>query len=226
MFAIRLGVGLAVVTLPSIAAGAPPARQAADTLGVIRGKVLDSASAPIDGAEILLIDLALSGYSNRSGRFTIPLVPSGTHQLVARMVGFGAVGARATVAAGDTVELLFTMPHSATVLPDVTVESREGTTSPKLRPFEERRRTGLGHFYTRSEIEAHEHQTIATLLRVVPRVEVVQRDGAIALAAQSAGTMKLPRYRRWPSKCYLQVYLDGILTWRQNNGEDAPYDLS
>jgi Carboxypeptidase regulatory-like domain/TonB-dependent Receptor Plug Domain len=215
---------LALALVPGPVLARPPLP--ADTLGTIRGRVVDSTGAPIEGAEVLLIDLSRSGYSDRLGQFTIGFVPPGAHQLVARMVGFEAGGASPRVVAGDTTKVSLTLARSTPRLPDVTVAATEARISPKMRPFEERRRSGIGHFITRDEIAAHEHQRIQNLLRTMPRVQMVERDGEVALAANRAGTMKLPRYLRWPMKCYLQVYLDGILVWRQNTGEDGPYDLS
>jgi TonB-dependent starch-binding outer membrane protein SusC len=98
-------------------AGASVAQQ-----GTLVGQVTDkSTQQPVGGASVLVIGTSLQGRTSREGRYTIPNVPSGTHQIQARLIGYATATLPVTVAAGQTATADFALTPGAVPLDAVIV---------------------------------------------------------------------------------------------------------
>ena len=99
----RCGRGFRVlmVALAVMAAGLfPVAPVAAQATGTITGTVADAETgAPVASAQISVPALGIGVLSSGSGRFTLPAVPVGTHELRADRLGFATESMEVTVAA-------------------------------------------------------------------------------------------------------------------------------
>jgi hypothetical protein len=84
---------------------APPPAAPAPVYGMIAGRALDAAgSAPLSGVSIA-VDGRDAVLTDAEGRFAIDQLPEGVLELRVSAPGFRAVGARASVIAGETAEL-------------------------------------------------------------------------------------------------------------------------
>ena len=94
----------------------------AQSVGTVTGTVTDAASGEkLEVVQIHIPTLKLSAVSDAQGRFTIPNVPSGTHELRADLIGYASATAVINVTAGETVTVSLQMNSSALYLDEVVV---------------------------------------------------------------------------------------------------------
>jgi hypothetical protein len=176
---------------------------------VILGTVADSSLRPVIGADVSFAGSLLHVATDSLGRFRVTNVPAGHFVLVARGIGYAPATSLVDVTDGDTLRLAFTLDRSAQTLETVVVKER--SLSRHLAEFEQRRKAGMGRYFTRDDIEAKNPATIADLIRTTFGVRIQPaRAGSGSFAVSS---------RRG---CPLEVYLDGM----PMSGPAGPFDLS
>jgi hypothetical protein len=116
------------------------------------GRVVDSASAGVSGAEIGLINSnRLRAVTNDSGQFRIRGLPSGAVIIVVRRLGYQPATFTAVLKPGKVSRANFPLAVIATQLPAVNVADT-APTSHWLDRFETRKATRPGTFFTRADI--------------------------------------------------------------------------
>lgn len=86
-------------------------------VGTISGRVTDqSRGTAVPGVQVIVVDAGLARMTDDSGRYVIPGVPAGPHEVTARHIGYEAQTKTVVVADGATTTLDFTMSASATML--------------------------------------------------------------------------------------------------------------
>lgn len=184
----------------ALVAGAQSAPQPArGARGVILGAVTDTGLAPIANAEIEFVGTSLHVTTDARGRFAVTDLPATTYLVAARRLSFQPTVNIAELRGGDTLRLALTLQPSVTELTPVVV--RERSTSARLREFEERRRAGVGEFFTQEQIEARNPTSVTDLLRQSKTLNI-SPEGSGAVLAKSG--------RTWGYNCFVQVFLDGI----------------
>ncbi len=93
---------------------------------IIRGRVADSAGAPLPHAAVVVEGTGFRATSNPQGEYEIRGVPAGTYTVRVRLLGYLAGTARVTVAEGGTAQRNFTLQAQPIALApvDVVVGSR------------------------------------------------------------------------------------------------------
>jgi len=98
-------------------------------VGTVVGRVVDARSmAPIGAAQVFLPGLNLGGLTQANGRFLIPNVPAGTHQIRVERLGYQASTAEVTVRDGESVEVNFSLTERALALDEIVVTGTAGGT--------------------------------------------------------------------------------------------------
>jgi hypothetical protein len=161
----------------------------------------------------------------------------GSYLLSVRAVGYTPSNQVLQVEDADTTDVVVRLARAPQQLdPVVTTASEADPISPRLRAFEERRRTGLGRFFTRSVLAEKEHSTLDNLLRSVTGIHLIRRPigcgggyalasgrGGQALEAQSwmacMGSRRGPVDVTFAVACYYAIYLDGMRLWTPGNYE-------
>ncbi|MEP6494406.1 MAG: carboxypeptidase regulatory-like domain-containing protein [bacterium] len=202
--------------------------------------LVDSTRQPVIGAEVTLPEVTQSTVTDDKGVFSFSNVAPGTHRVVVRRIGFGALDTPVDFAANQTVHRQIFLSR-AVVLDSVVVNAKNA--DPFMRDFEENRNIGLGHFLVRAELEKMEGQSVAAVLTMVQGVAMMHGKGSrAAVSANRVRTQCAPPtdtcLRReaiiylppptdpdhFGQACYAQVYLDRIL---MNPGAPTtPFDLS
>ncbi len=113
-------------TLPgllfAVLALAPPSTARAQERGTVTGRVMEAGSQqPLSGAQVVIEGTNFGGLSNVDGRFLIPNVPAGTHNLRAVLIGYGPVTQEIVVTGGQTTVANFEMSSSAISLDALVV---------------------------------------------------------------------------------------------------------
>jgi len=153
---------LALAASALLAAISLPAQEANPVVRV-RGVVVDSAGAPVPGAEVRAIGTELLVLTSDSGVFRFEL-PAGPVVFAVRRLGFVPATFLAQLTpTGRTKGVTLTLQGMAQALPGVVVaEEREQTW---LRVFNDRRDSHQGTFITRSDIEKARARLTTDLLR-------------------------------------------------------------
>ena len=110
-----------LVVLAALAFGAVAHAQS----GTVRGKIADSAGAPIAGAVVTVDNTTLRATTTADGRYAIRGVPAGDHTLRVRMIRYTPMTKKVTVGAGAEVDQDFTLVHSTQVLAPVDGEGHD-----------------------------------------------------------------------------------------------------
>lgn len=196
--------------------------------------VADSTQQPLLGVEISLPKIGKSVLTNERGAFRISNIPTGTHQVTARRVGFGALDTEVSFVAGQTLDRRIVLSRAVT-LDSVVVRATE-----RIASFEEHRKIGLGHFLTREDLAKVEGRRLADVLNTVPGLKIMPGKGSHAWVRSSrrTGTVGLgvkvdpgnnvavdpldAAMGAHAATCYAQVYLDNHLMFSGRKTLDPP----
>jgi hypothetical protein len=188
-------------------------RAATPERGAILGAVTDTALAPIADAEVEFLGTAVRVTTDATGRFLVTDLPPTTYLVAARRLSFQPTVNVVEVRAGDTLRVAFMLLPAVTTLTPVVIRERAVTV--RLREFDERRRQGVGEFFTQQQIEDRNPTSVYDLLRQSKTLRVSSEGGPIK--AKSA--------RNTAINCFVQVYLDGIPLSQPSSNPLAPLDL-
>lgn len=185
-----------------LAAGPVPAQQ-------VTGVVVDHpAGAPLRNVHVTLLDLEQRQYdgvlTDSLGRFTLSPPAAGSWLVRAEHLGYTTTRSEpVSVSPGERVRIEIRLSTQPISVEPVVVVGRSPEGNADIEAFYDRvrygRRTGLGTFVTRAEIEKSAALEPSDLLRRVPGVQVVARSGRV-------GSTSRIRVRG----CRPTVYVDGM----------------
>ena len=124
----------AIAVIAAMPLGATAAR-AQSTTGTVTGRVTDAADGrPLGGAYVVLVGTQQGVSTRDDGTYRI-LLREGTHDLRARVIGYGSVAATVRVTAGSSTTQDFALPKQVVNLSEVAVvgtraQERSVTTAP------------------------------------------------------------------------------------------------
>jgi hypothetical protein len=219
----RTRVQVVVALVTAIAAG----RVAAQS--VIRGRVVaDSGKRPIAGAEVVVMAGGQMARSDAEGRFTLGGLPAGRLSIRIRAVGFKPLDLDADIGAADTVAVDFLLTAAPQQLAPLVVQEKAAPRlSGKMEVFESRRRMGFGTFLDRAALAKWEAHSTSDAMRRTANLMLVARSfacgGGFAAATGRGGNQREACVDPNTPRCYLAVYLDGLLLWSPGMG--APPDV-
>ncbi|MGH7651652.1 MAG: carboxypeptidase regulatory-like domain-containing protein [Gemmatimonadaceae bacterium] len=215
--AIRLAWGLGVF---AIAAPLSLIAQNSRTSVVIAGVADATTGAPLENAEVRVVDANISGRTDWNGEVRIPYVTPGKHQFEVRHPGYSVLNVDLLVQ-GDSTGPVFRLASTNPVpeLEPVTVNGQPTPSS--LKAFEARRAQGLGKFLTADQLEVAE-QTNQALMSIVVHAfnglmsaqdpEHTGRDILMTRRANARleqNDLPLEMHYISESHCGVDVYLDG-----------------
>jgi hypothetical protein len=208
---------LSLAATIALLAAAPLAAPLATTLAAqsVRGTVLaDESGSPIELVELWL---ALNGApigtvvrSDDQGRFLIDAPRAGRFSIRTRRLGYEPLASiEFDVAPGTELQVEVRLTRAAQPLGDTVRVSAERGPGMLLAGFEDRRRVGLGTFFTRTDIEARGEPRLIDLVRTVSWITIPSAQ------SERLGNVRNGLVRR----CATVVFLDGV---RLNRAEDSP----
>ena len=132
---VRIRV-LAVLAILGASLALPVGRVAAQATGTITGTVVDAETdAPLVGARISLPALGTGILAGEGGRFVLPGVPVGTHEITAELIGHQTVSQTVTVTEDGTVFVELEMGHTVLHLHEIVVTGTAFAESPTELPY-------------------------------------------------------------------------------------------
>jgi hypothetical protein len=186
--------------------------------------IADPAGKPIADAEVSLLDLGLLAMSSTTGAYRINDIPPGPHHLRVRRIGYSVMDTTLAFGPAESVRRsIYLSP--VTVLDSVHVTAR--MRDPGMDDFDENRRLGLGHFYTRADIAKFDNMRTADFLTQTSGITMVIGNTGKAWVASNGrvshmniagtgGARMSPEDVRAGAKggmCYATVYLDNAMVY-------------
>jgi len=195
-------VSIGVFGAISLTAGSAVAQAAASQVrtGSIMGIVRDDGGKALASVEVTAIKQSMTVRTDSTGKFMLAAIPSGPVDLSFRRLAFEPVAIAMMLPADDTTEIEVRLTIVAQRLSAVIVQGHPGKIR-VLTEFENRRKAGIGHFITRSQIEQRHPVLLSDMLRMIP--------GAI-LAQGETGKTNLRFSRVARNNCPPMFYVDGI----------------
>lgn len=139
------------------------------------GTVADSTGRLLAGAHVTLWGSS-TAITTTDGRFFLDSLPSGTGTLESQYLGFEPVRVVVDLAPGRTDTVRITMKKSVHVLAAVKVEGKLGLE--RYQEFNDRRKTGVGHYYTADDIAKTRPVLLTDFFYTVSGVRVQPVSGA------------------------------------------------
>ncbi len=167
---VRWMTAIACIAGASAQAAIAGAQDTRPATGSINGKVLDRSGRAVAGAELTIPGSPLRVETDDTGEFRLKNVPAGDLQIRVRRLGFKPDTSMISVLAGQTVPLQIALQPLPVVLSPMTILGKHYTG--RLASFYQRRDRGLGHYYTREEIEKRNPANTTDLLRTVPGIRL------------------------------------------------------
>jgi len=140
----------------------------------VKGVVRDSAGSVIEGAQISVTGSGLRGESDERGQFLLAKASAGPLTIRVRRIGFLPDSMTVNVLAGSSVDAAITLQRVAVELRPVVITGRKELTG-RMAGFYQRQSRGLGHFFTREQIERRNPLNMTDLFRMVPGARVETR---------------------------------------------------
>lgn len=197
----------AILALPSAAA-------AQHHTGAVSGLVRDSAGTRIQGVEVVALRAGSTTRTDSAGRFLLAALPAGSADLSLRRIAYEPVVISVDVPESDTTEIEITLGGAAQSLAAVVVNDRAERTR-SLVEFESRRKTGVGHFITRAEIEKRHPLRLSDMVRTIPGAAIVPAENGRPVL----------RFARSHNACPPQYFLDGLRVSGFNIDDVPPGDV-
>lgn len=180
---------------------------------IFEGTILAySSERPLANAEIVFPALKMSARSDDRGNFKISSLPSGTHEVLVRLVGYEPFNATIELQAKQAdVEIL--LKPTVTNLASVDIKAdRWNRYSSLLRDFEERRKTTAGKFLTADVFEKNVGRTLGDVLS--------GKLGGVR-TTMGRGTKKVLTSVR--GRCPVQVIVNGLVMY---SGREETFDIN
>ena len=165
---------------------------------MVRGQVFEHETGnPLAGAAVSL-EAGPGGpggigtrVTDSDGAFLFREVPTGTYRVIVTLVGYRVLWDTLEVLPGSGLDLSLPMSVSPIVLEPLVVVSERRPLGP-LRDFEQRRRSRIGTFLDRQEIEERNPLLFSDLFRTIPGAQVVRSgpfDQSILLRGRCSPTL-------------------------------------
>ncbi len=145
------------------APAAPAPRATATRAAVLEGQVERPDGGPLGGALVEVEGTGDSSTTGDAGYFTLRGLPSGTHMLVVRSVGFEPTSVVVELTRRAPQHIVVSMMKAAYVLSPVVVQAQQLARGYENVGFSQRRRVGVGQFMTLDQIAARHAEQFTDL---------------------------------------------------------------
>ncbi|MEQ1692722.1 MAG: carboxypeptidase regulatory-like domain-containing protein, partial [Gemmatimonas sp.] len=173
--------------------------------------IADTTGVPIENAEVSIADLGRAVLTNRRGLFRLSEIPAGPHVVRVKRVGYAPMMTTIDFGGNRAVEQRVLLNQAPALA--IVALSADGTPP----GFDERRKTGVGGFMGREDLDKYRGRRLG---------DVLSQVSGFGAAAQgvSCSTPSERTQGIMACACFVQVYLDDRLMNAQRPAE--PFDAS
>ncbi len=137
----------------------------------LSGRVVLDGAPSNAGSRVELVGTGVVALTNENGEFTMRNLPSGTHVLLARHLGFGAETAPVDLSSHAPKQVTIRLPKYVAVMDPVLVTARRERSLDKVG-FNQRKRSGMGYYLDPEQIREMHPTYLTDILRRVPSLRV------------------------------------------------------
>jgi hypothetical protein len=137
----------------------------------VSGRVILEGSPTNAGSRVEVVGTDVVALTNENGEFTLRNLPSGSHVLLARHLGFGAETVPVDLSAREPKRVTMKLPKFVAIIDPVTVTAKRVASLDKVG-FNQRKRGAAGYFLDPDQIQRMRPNVLTDILRQVPGLRV------------------------------------------------------
>jgi hypothetical protein len=137
----------------------------------VSGRVVLEGSATNGGSRVELVGTDLVALTNENGEFTMTNLPSGSHVLLARHLGYGAATAPVDLSGRVPQKVIIKLSKFVAIMDPVLVTARLSAGLDRVG-FNERKKSGGGYYFGPVQVEAMHAAYLTDILRQLPSIRV------------------------------------------------------
>ena len=155
----------------------------------VSGKVVLEAAQTNAGSRVELVGTEVVALTNEAGEFTMTNLPSGSHVLLARHLGYGAATASVDLSAREPQKVTIKLPKFVTLMDPVLVLARRKVALDRVG-FNQRKKSGNGYYLGPEQLQQIHANYLTDIFRRVPGLRV-QASGFDDVVTSSRGVGSL-----------------------------------
>ena len=156
----------------------------------LSGTVLLQGSSMGAGSRVELVGTQAVAMTNEKGEFTMTNLPSGSHVLLARHLGYGAATTPVDLNSREPQKVTITLPRYVAVMDPVLVTARRNAALERVGFVQRRKSAGSGYFLGPDQILAMRANRLTDILRRVPSLTVLS-NGFDEVVLSSRGSSSI-----------------------------------
>jgi Carboxypeptidase regulatory-like domain/TonB-dependent Receptor Plug Domain len=137
----------------------------------VSGRVVLDGAPSNAGSRVELVGTGVVALTNENGEFTMRNLPSGSHVLLARHLGFGAETAPVDLSSHTPKQVTIKLPKFVAIMDPVLVTARRERSLDKVG-FNQRKKSGMGFYLGPDQIREMQPTYLTDILRRVPSLRV------------------------------------------------------
>jgi hypothetical protein len=143
----------------------------------VSGRIVLEGAPSNAGSRVEVVGTGVVAMTNEKGDFMMKNLPSGTHVLLARHLGFGAETVPVDLSSHEAKQVTIKLPKYVAVIDPVVVTARRAASLDKVG-FTRRKNSGTGYYLGPDQIQSIHPNALTDILRRVPGLRVnYGRDG-------------------------------------------------
>jgi Carboxypeptidase regulatory-like domain/TonB-dependent Receptor Plug Domain len=153
----------------------------------VTGKVVLEGSPTNAGSRVEVVGTDQVALTNDKGEFTMNKLPSGSHVLLARHLGFGAQTVAVDLTSREPQKVTIKLPKFVADLAPVVVNARSTAALDKVG-FTQRQKSGMGFYIGPDQLQNQRPQYLTDILRGVPSLRVSSTStGDVVTSSRGVG---------------------------------------
>lgn len=155
----------------------------------VSGRVILEGSATNAGTRVEVVGTDQIALTNEKGEFTMTKLPSGSHVLLARHLGFGAQTVAVDLSPHQPQQVALQLTKFVANIAPVIVNAKRSSSLDKIG-FSQRQKTGMGYYLGPEQIQSMHPQYLSDILRQVPGLRVSSTpEGDVISSSRGASGM-------------------------------------
>lgn len=139
---------------------------------VVSGRVVLEGAPSNAGSRVEVLGTDVVAMTNEKGEFTMTNLPSGSHVLLARHLGFGPETVPVDLSSHDPKQVTIKLPKFVATIDPVVVTARRAANLDKVG-FTTRKKSGTGYYIGPDQLKDMHPNALTDILRRVPSLRIV-----------------------------------------------------